>query len=77
VIIEYEPYDYLLADFKSNLPLPQTEVEKIIYSVCSGLQFMETKKCRHGDISAKTICKYKDEWKLIDNYFVKGGITAY
>lgn len=23
------------------------------------------------------ICKYKNEWRLIDNYFIKGGITAY
>lgn len=60
-----------------KFPFMQIEIEKIIYSVCSALQFLETKKCRHGDISAKMICQYKNEWKLIDNYFVKGGITAY
>jgi hypothetical protein len=23
------------------------------------------------------ICRAKNEWKLVDNYFIKGGISAY
>jgi hypothetical protein len=31
----------------------------------------------HGDIGPASICCSRGEWKLIDNFFIKGGITAY
>lgn len=34
-------------------------------------------KMRHGDISTKMICKKGSGWKLIDNSFIRQGITAY
>lgn len=57
--------------------MPQAEIEKIIFSVCTALDFLHQKKYRHGDIQPKMICYDKGEWRLIDNCFVKGGITAY
>ncbi len=34
-------------------------------------------KMRHGDINPKMICKKGNTWKLIDNSFIRQGITAY
>lgn len=31
----------------------------------------------HGDISPKMICRTNGVWKLVDNYFIRGGISAY
>jgi hypothetical protein len=39
--------------------------------------FLEQRKYRHGDVSTRMICKGKFDWKLIDNYFINGGVTAY
>lgn len=34
-------------------------------------------KMRHGDIGPKMICKKGTGWRLIDNSFIRQGITAY
>ena len=41
------------------------------------MTFLQQKKYRHGDIQPKLICYYKGDWKLLDNYFIKGGVSAY
>ena len=35
------------------------------------------KKYSHGDIQPKLICNSRGDWKLLDNYFIKGGVSAY
>ena len=77
VVINYEPFDKLLYDLKNRFPLPSPDIERIIHSVCSALQYLYGRKSRHGDISSRKICLVREEWKLIDNYFIRGGITAY
>jgi hypothetical protein len=53
------------------------EIERLIYCVCLALKFLETRRNRHGDINPRLICRHKSEWRLVDNYFIRGGITAY
>jgi hypothetical protein len=77
ITIIYEDFNFYLEDVRKQYPLAQIDVENIIYSVCSALIFMDSNRIHHGDISPKMICRKGSDWKLIDNYFIKGGISAY